>query len=144
MFFLQAAINEKFKQDVPIEVADAVLSKPVGIPKTGVFGLVDLVGIDLMPHLSESLTSRLPKNDLYQKIFKDYPFVEQMIEAGYTGRKGKGGFYRLDPDADGKVKQSLNINPDNFSEDQYSKSVKPKAEIRWRKRPEHQRCDYDR
>ena len=126
VFFLQAAINEKFNQDIPIEVADSVLSKPVGVPKTGVFGLVDLVGVDLMPHLTDSLTSRLPKNDFYQKIFKDYPFIRQMIDAGYTGRKGKGGFYRLDPDADGKVKQALRIDQEHFDESQYEKAKKPK------------------
>ena len=126
VFFLQACINEKFNHDIPIELADAVLSKPVGIPKTGVFGLIDLVGIDLMPHLADSLKSRLPKKDFYQRIYKDYPFVQEMIDAGYTGRKGKGGFYRLDPDAEGKVKQALRIDPGSFDESQYEKATKPK------------------
>ena len=35
---------------VPVEEADAVMGRPFGIPKTGVFGLVDLVGLDLIPH----------------------------------------------------------------------------------------------
>ena len=26
------------------------MGKPIGIPRTGVFGLIDLVGVDLMPH----------------------------------------------------------------------------------------------
>jgi 3-hydroxyacyl-CoA dehydrogenase len=30
-----------------VEQADAVMSAPFGIPKTGVFGLLDLVGLDL-------------------------------------------------------------------------------------------------
>lgn len=128
VFFLQACINQKFSQDIPIEVADAVMSKPVGVPKTGVFGLIDLVGIDLMPHLAESMTSRLPKNDPYQKIYRDYPFIQEMIDQGFTGRKGKGGFYRLDPDSKDKVKQALRIDPESFNDSSYEKAQKPKLE----------------
>lgn len=97
VYWLTAGVNEAVKQGVSIEHADAVMSKPVGIPKTGIFGLIDLVGIDLMPKLSESLLSNLPDDDDYRNIFVDYKFVHEMIEQGYTGRKGKGGFYRLDP-----------------------------------------------
>ncbi|MEZ5815411.1 MAG: 3-hydroxyacyl-CoA dehydrogenase NAD-binding domain-containing protein [Alphaproteobacteria bacterium] len=126
VFWLTAGVNEAIKQGVSVEVADAVMSKPVGIPKTGVFGLIDLVGIDLMPKLSESLLSTLPKDDAYREIFEDYKFIHQMIEAGYTGRKGKGGFYRLNPDAKGKEKQALALSPDKFDESQYVKADKPK------------------
>ncbi len=127
VYWLTAGVNEAINQGVSIEVADAVMSKPVGIPKTGVFGLIDLVGIDLMPKLSESLLSNLPKDDAYRDLFIDHKFVHEMIKAGYTGRKGKGGFYRLNPDAAAKKeKQALAINADSFSEDQYAKADKPK------------------
>lgn len=127
VFWLTAGVNEAVKQGISIEAADAVMSKPVGIPKTGVFGLIDLVGIDLMPKLSASLLSTLAQDDEYRKIFEDFPFVHQMIEAGYTGRKGKGGFYRLNPDAVAKKeKQALKLNADKFSEDMYAKADKPK------------------
>ena len=106
------------------------MSRPVGIPKTGVFGLIDLVGIDLMPKLADSLLSTLSKDDEYRKIFIDYPFVHKMIEAGYTGRKGKGGFYRLNPDSPkgDKEKQALAIQEDGFEESHYEKSNKKAAE----------------
>lgn len=127
VFWLTAGVNEAIKQGIPIEAADAVMSKPVGIPKTGVFGLIDLVGIDLMPKLSESLLSTLPKDDAYRDIFEDYGFIHQMIDAGYTGRKGKGGFYRLNPDKPkAKEKQALAIDPEKFDEGQYAKADKPK------------------
>ena len=122
-YFMQTALNVAVEDKVSVEVADAVLSKPVGIPKTGVFGLIDLVGVDLMPHLAESLLSTLPEHDSYRKIYKDYGFIGGMIKAGYTGRKGKGGFYRL---TEGKVKQALKINPDMFDESHYEKADKPK------------------
>lgn len=127
VFWMQCGLNEAVERKVPIEVADAIMSKPVGIPKTGIFALIDLVGVDLMPHLAESMLSTLPKNDWYRKIYKDYPFVHRMIAVGYTGRKGKGGFYRLNPDpAKKKEKQALSLSADIFDEGMYRKADKPK------------------
>lgn len=116
VFWMQAGVNAAVEQGVSIEIADAVMSKPVGIPKTGIFGLIDLVGVDLMPKLATSMLSTLPQNDEYRAIYKDFPFVDGMIKAGYTGRKGKGGFYRLD---DKKKKQALKLDANNFTEDNY-------------------------
>lgn len=124
-YFMQVAINEAVNKKVSVEVADAILSKPVGIPKTGVFGLIDLVGIDLIPKLATSLLSTLPAKDAYRDEFVDYGFIKGMIEAGYTGRKGKGGFYRLNPDGS-KEKQALALAVDKFDEGQYSKADRPK------------------
>ena len=126
VFWMQQAMNVAVQNKVPIEIADAVMGKPVGIPKTAVFALIDLVGVDLMPHLAESMLSTLPKNDEYRKIYKDHDVIHGMIKAGYTGRKGKGGFYRLKPDSKEKEKQALNIGAGPFHEDLYKKADKPK------------------
>jgi 3-hydroxyacyl-CoA dehydrogenase len=126
-FWLQVGVNEAVKQNMSIEVADAVMSKPVGIPKTGVFGLIDLVGIDLMPKLSASLLSTLPQNDEYRRIHQDFAFVRDMIAAGYTGRKGKGGFYRLNTANGGKVKEVFKLRADGFNADaDYAPELKTK------------------
>lgn len=125
VYWLTAGLKEAVDQGVSIELADAVMSKPVGIPKTGVFGLMDLVGIDLMPHLSKSLLSTLDADDEYRKVYVDYPFIHGMIKAGYTGRKGKGGFYRLDPNSKDKSKQTMILKADGFDEaSSYRKSEK--------------------
>lgn len=127
VFWMQQALNVAIEDNVSIEVADTVMGKPVGIPKTAVFGLIDLVGVDLMPHLAQSMLSTLPKDDEYRKIYKDFPFIHGMIKEGYTGRKGKGGFYRLDPAGKGKKeKQALKLDADSFSESQYKNADKPK------------------
>ena len=75
-----------------IEEADAVFGRPMGIPKTGVFGLYDLIGIDLMADVLKSFIKELPKEDLFHEVAQENPFITKMIEDGYTGRKGKGGF----------------------------------------------------
>ena len=127
-FWMQKAINTVLDHKIDIEIADAVMSRPIGVPKTGVFGLVDLVGVDLMPYLSKSLLSTLPDDDEYRNIHRDIPFVDEMIADGYTGRKGKGGFYRLNPDAPKGVreKQTADFMADGFDETKtYRKANKP-------------------
>lgn len=125
-FWMQAGVNTALDQKVPVEVVDAIMGKPVGVPKTGIFGLIDLVGIDLMPHLSKSLLSTLPENDEYRKIYRDIPIVKEMIAAGYTGRKGKGGFYRLD---DKRNKLAINLDATPFDADKsYRLADRPRLE----------------
>ena len=48
VYAMQVAMTEAFKMKISIEEADAIFGRPMGIPKTGIFGLYDLIGIDLM------------------------------------------------------------------------------------------------
>ena len=107
-YWIQLGINAAMDMGLTVEQADAIAGKPMGVPKTGIFGLVDLVGIDLMPHLKASLTATLAKDDPYQSIARDIPLIETMIADGYTGRKGKGGFYRLNK-AMGRRKEAIDL-----------------------------------
>ena len=109
VYWVQAALTEAFAMNLPIEEADAAMGRPLGIPKTGIFGLADLVGIDLMPYVAASLKNALPAEDDFHSINKPLPRVEAMIEAGYTGRKGKGGFYRLNKAGGGRVKEAMDL-----------------------------------
>ena len=95
-YWLAIAINAAMDQGLTVEEADQIGGRPMGVPKTGIFGLVDLVGVDLMPLLSKSLSSTLPAGDPYFDTVRPLPLVEKMIAEGFTGRKGKGGFYRFD------------------------------------------------
>jgi len=95
ILWMGVAVRFAFEDGITVEEADAVMGKPVGIPKTGIFGLLDLVGIDLQPHVEQSMLSLLPANDMYREVHRPSPFIEKMIADGLTGRKGKGGFYRL-------------------------------------------------
>ena len=55
MYFIQRAFKATLDLGLSVEQADAMLGRPIGLPKTGVFALMDLVGIDLIPHVTESL-----------------------------------------------------------------------------------------
>ncbi|MGI9451783.1 MAG: 3-hydroxyacyl-CoA dehydrogenase family protein, partial [Geminicoccaceae bacterium] len=51
VYWMQAASTEAFDANLPVEEADLAMGRPLGIPKTGIFGLADLVGIDLLPYV---------------------------------------------------------------------------------------------
>jgi 3-hydroxyacyl-CoA dehydrogenase len=108
-FWLFAALSEALNSGITVEEADAVMGKPVGIPKTGVFGLYDLIGIDLMPLIAKSMLAALPATDRLHSLYSEPELVTKMIADGYTGRKGKGGFYRLNTEGGGKKKEAIDL-----------------------------------
>jgi 3-hydroxyacyl-CoA dehydrogenase len=107
IYWMQAAVTGAIDMGLSIEEADAVMGRPIGAPKTGIFGLLDLVGLDLMPHVDKSMASLLPKSDHYNALRRDWPLLGRMIADGYTGRKGKGGFYRLNTEGGGRSSNDL-------------------------------------
>ncbi len=66
VYAMQVAMTEAFKMKLSIEEADAIFGRPMGIPKTGVFGLYDLIGIDLMADVLKSFIKELPASDNFQ------------------------------------------------------------------------------
>ncbi|RTL20893.1 MAG: 3-hydroxyacyl-CoA dehydrogenase/enoyl-CoA hydratase family protein, partial [Sphingomonadaceae bacterium] len=125
-YWLAVAINAAMDQGLTVEEADQIGGRPMGVPKTGIFGLVDLVGVDLMPLLSKSLSSTLPQGDPYFDTVRPMPLVDKMIADGFTGRKGKGGFYRFDKVT--KTKLALDLATGEYRGGQKPTPLPPKAE----------------
>ena len=116
VFAMQVAMTEAFRMKLSIEEADSVFGRPMGIPKTGVFGLYDLIGIDLMADVLKSFIKELPKSDPFQVVAKEIPLITKLINSGYTGRKGKGGFYRMNKQKNQKVLEAINLETGEYSE----------------------------
>lgn len=114
-FWLMKGLLAAFELDIKIEEADLVMGKPFGIPKTGVFGLFDLIGIDLMPLIAKAFFNYLPKDDAFITDYLEPQLVKKMISDGYTGRKGKGGFYRLNNIDGKKLKEVINLKTGEYS-----------------------------
>ena len=110
-YWLQCAVTRAMDQKLTVEEADALLGVPVGVPKTGVFGLIDLVGLDLMPQVLASLAGALPKGDAFHAVNSQPKLLKDMIARGDTGRKGKGGFYRLTPS---KTREALDLSSGTY------------------------------
>ena len=116
IYFVQRAIAATLDYGFTVEQADAMLGRPIGLPKTGVFALMDLVGIDLIPHVIESMVQHLPKSDPLNLIAgRGGEIITAMIEDGYTGRKGKGGFFRLNTEGGQRTKEARNLITGEYS-----------------------------
>jgi len=120
VYALQVGMDEAFKLNLTVEEADSLMGRPMGIPKTGIFGLYDLIGIDLMSDVVDTLGTILPKNDSFHKVgasnIPTAKLIKEMIDNGFTGNKGKGGFYRSGE------------NDQNFYIDIYNNKIIPKSE----------------
>jgi len=114
VYAMQVAMTEAIKMDLSIEEADSIFGRPMGIPKTGIFGLYDLIGIDLMADVLKSFIKELPTSDAFHEVAKEIPLVKNLIETGYTGRKGKGGFYRMNKQDGKKVLEAINLKNSKY------------------------------
>jgi 3-hydroxyacyl-CoA dehydrogenase len=114
VYAMQIAMTEAFRLKLSVEEADAIFGRPMGIPKTGVFGLYDLIGIDLMADVLKSFIKELPKTDKFHLVAREIPLVKKLIDTGYTGRKGKGGFYRVNKTNGKKVMEALNLESGKY------------------------------
>ena len=120
--WITVAVNEAIERNISVEEADAV-HRPMGVPKTGVFGLVDLIGLDLMPLISKSLLASLPEQDDFRRVIRQQPLIDRMIAEGSVGRKGKGGFYRMTKNGSARLHESIDLVTGD-----YRVATKPKVE----------------
>lgn len=108
-FWLRCAIGEAIDRGLSVEEADSLMCLCFGVPKTGVFGLLDLIGLDLILEVDAGLAAALPASDPYRQIRRDIPLLSRMIREGYTGRKGRGGFYRLGDKDGAGAKEAIDL-----------------------------------
>ncbi len=86
------------------ETIDAVLGAPVGLPPTGLYGLIDLIGLDVMELVGANLAQNLPTGDRGLE-FTEFPEAERAMAARkQLGRKTGGGFSRRTKADDGSRK----------------------------------------
>ena len=96
---------------ISIPEADAIFSKPMGMPGTAIFGLGDFVGIDTMKHIADN-SYELLVNDEARDMYKVPDFFNKMVEKKMFGNKTRetGGFYLSGRGPDGKkFKKVLDI-----------------------------------
>lgn len=109
IYWLLYGLLDAIEHGITVEQADTIIAAPFGIPKTGIFGLLDLVGLDLIPPILKGMKLALPPQDAFHEVNHLPDIVQKMITEGYTGRKGKGGFYRLNKVDGVRSKESINL-----------------------------------
>ncbi|SPJ29281.1 3-hydroxyacyl-CoA dehydrogenase/enoyl-CoA hydratase family protein [Falsiruegeria mediterranea] len=101
--WMNAAAREAVARGITVEEADTVLSRPFGVPGTGVFALMDLIGVDLMGKSRLSMRNLLEADDPQQTHTKGLELFENMAAKGLAGRKAGAGFYKRSKDENGKT-----------------------------------------
>jgi 3-hydroxyacyl-CoA dehydrogenase len=104
-----------------IEEIDAITGPPIGRPKSATFRTLDLAGIDILAHVVRNLGERLT-DPLARETFVLPPFVEKMLERGWTGEKAGQGFYKR-VKGEGGESQILVIDPATL---EYHPQTRPK------------------
>lgn len=113
-FWLEVGIKEGLALDIPPNVVDMLISCPFDIPKTGIFGLIDLIGLDVMKLIAQSFLETLSAKDRFCQIYSKHSLLEQMLLKGLIGRKGPSGFYKINK-KDGKTsKQVINFKTGEY------------------------------
>ncbi|NNE95366.1 MAG: hypothetical protein HKN24_05005 [Acidimicrobiales bacterium] len=114
-FFMLAGLHRAkpyLESGMSQETIDAVLGQPIGLPPTGLYGLIDLIGLDVMDLVGKNLAVNLPPGDPGHR-FTSFPAAEQgMLERGQLGRKSRqlGGFSRVRKEPDGsKTKETFDL-----------------------------------
>ena len=93
-YWMAVAAIEAEQRGLRVEEADAALVA-FGVPKTGVFGLLDLVGLDLVPPVWGALANSLPADDaIHRHDLANHSRVHSQLRLGRLGRKSGGGYFR--------------------------------------------------
>jgi 3-hydroxyacyl-CoA dehydrogenase len=91
-FDILAALKAMEKHQLTIEEVDTIIGPVCGRPKTGVFKLLDMVGIDTITHVIGNMYSMLLKDE-FRQDFKVPDYLKNMVDKGILGMKNGKGFY---------------------------------------------------
>lgn len=114
VFALQVGLVEAQAHALTIEEADVLMGRPMGIPKTGVFGLYDLIGLDLMLDVVKSLHEILPATDPFQAVADGIACTTKLVERGHKGVKSGAGFYRTRVKDDARISEAVDLSTGEY------------------------------
>ncbi|MCA1933553.1 MAG: 3-hydroxyacyl-CoA dehydrogenase/enoyl-CoA hydratase family protein, partial [Calditerrivibrio sp.] len=92
VYLIYKAFKHLVEMGMTVEEADSITGQAVGMPKTAIFKLADLVGNDTIMHIGKN-SYNLLVNDEERDVYQIPEFLAKMIEKGMNGNKSKIGFY---------------------------------------------------
>ncbi len=109
-----------------VEEVDTLVGPLIGRPKTGVFRLLDLVGLDVMGHVSRNLYEMIPHDESRELLIEPRvsQIVQHLLDNGWLGNKTGQGFYKR-VDKPGGEKEFWALD---FSKMEYVPPAKPRFE----------------
>ena len=90
-----ATLKEVEKFGLSFDVVDDLTGKRLGRASSGTFRTADVVGLDTLAHVVETLQDNLSEaTDPFYPNFATPPVLARLLELGNLGNKTKAGFYR--------------------------------------------------
>jgi 3-hydroxyacyl-CoA dehydrogenase len=93
VFGILAMIHRAAEFDLPFEVVDQLTGKAFGRAKSALFRTLDVVGLDVLGHVIETMEKQLP-NDPWHHYFALPEILGALIAQGQLGQKTGSGFYQ--------------------------------------------------
>ena len=91
------ALNYILENNYTVPEVDAITGPAIGRPKTATFRLIDLVGLDVLGHVTKNLIPAIPHDEhalRYLQSESVNQLMELMISRGWLGNKSRVGFYK--------------------------------------------------
>ncbi len=92
------------------DVVDALTGPAIGRPKSATYRTADVVGLDTMAHVIQTMADTLP-DDPWHKYFKAPEWLAALIDKGALGQKNGAGFYRKN----GKTIEVLDLGKGDYA-----------------------------
>ena len=92
VFSLLAVMHHAEQMGIPFEMVDQLTGKPLGRPKSGTFRTSDVVGLDTMELVINTLRDNLD-DDPWHQYYAAPGYILKLIEDGNLGQKTGTGIY---------------------------------------------------
>jgi 3-hydroxyacyl-CoA dehydrogenase len=96
-----------------VEEVDALTGPLIGNPKTATFRLADLVGLDVLAHVTSNLYKAVPEDES-RESYKLPEALTRLVEAKALGNKSGAGFYKKVKGAGGSEFHPLNLKTGEY------------------------------
>ncbi|MGI9046721.1 MAG: 3-hydroxyacyl-CoA dehydrogenase/enoyl-CoA hydratase family protein [Burkholderiales bacterium] len=93
VFSMIATMVEAQKAGLAFDVVDALTGPAIGRPKSATFRTADVVGLDTLTHVVNTMRDTLP-DDPWHKYFALPGWLEDLIKSGALGAKSRRGIYQ--------------------------------------------------
>lgn len=97
VFGLLATLYHAQSLDIPLEVVDQLTGKLLGRPKSATCRTMDLVGLDVLAHVVETMDRELIQ-DPWHEFYHLPEWLNGLIEKGALGAKTRKGIYEKTPE----------------------------------------------
>lgn len=95
IFSTLATIHHAEKFGLGFDTVDALTGAIIGRPKSATFRTADVVGLDILAHVIDTMRDMLP-DDPWHGYFAVPGWLQALIDRGALGQKTKQGIYRKD------------------------------------------------